>query len=70
MREPTEHPEEKHATNLLPGVQTVGVFCTDKNRVVKIECSSSDVVLRTTKHAVIYPGLGPSLEVIALRLAT
>jgi hypothetical protein len=34
--------------------------------VLKIACSSSEVVLRTTKHIVIYPGLGPSLKVIAL----
>jgi hypothetical protein len=29
----------------LHGALTVGVFCTDKNRVVKITCSSSEVVL-------------------------
>jgi hypothetical protein len=34
----------------------VGVFCTDKNRVVKIEHFSSEVVLLTTKHTMIYPG--------------
>jgi hypothetical protein len=44
----------------------VGVFCTGKNRVVKIMNSSSMVVLRTTKYTVIYPGSVPSLEVIAL----
>jgi hypothetical protein len=33
-------------------VPSVGVFCTGKNRVVKITCSSSEVVLRTTKHMV------------------
>jgi hypothetical protein len=31
---------------------TIGVFYTDKNRVVKITCSSSEMVLRTTKHTV------------------
>jgi hypothetical protein len=36
--------------------------------VVKITRSSSDVVLQTTKHTVIYPGSGCSLEVIDLRL--
>jgi hypothetical protein len=35
--------------------------------VVKITRSSSDVVLQTTKHTVIYPGSGRSLEVIDLR---
>jgi hypothetical protein len=45
----------------------VGVFCTDKNRVVKISRSSFKVVLWTTNHTMIYPGLGPSLEVTALR---
>jgi hypothetical protein len=44
----------------------VGVFCTGKNRVVKIMNSSSMVVLRATKYTVIYPGSVPSLEVIAL----
>jgi hypothetical protein len=38
-------------------------------RVVKIARSSSEVVLQTIKHTVIYPSLGTSLEVIALRLA-
>jgi hypothetical protein len=45
----------------------VGVFCTGKNRVVKIACSSSEMVLQTTKHTMIYTGSGPSLEVITLR---
>jgi hypothetical protein len=45
----------------------VDVFYTGKNRVVKITHSSFEVVLRTTKHTMIYPGSGPSLEVIALR---
>jgi hypothetical protein len=48
----------------------VSVFCTGKNMLVKIVCSSSEVVLRTTKNTVIYPGLGLSLEGIALRPAT
>jgi hypothetical protein len=37
--------------------------------VVQIMCSYSEVVLRTTKHTIVYPGSGPSLEVIALRPA-
>jgi hypothetical protein len=47
----------------------VSVFCTGKNRVVKITHFSSDVVLQTIKHVIIYPGSGSSLEVIALRPA-
>jgi hypothetical protein len=46
----------------------VCVFCTGENRVVKITCSTFEMVLRTTKHTMIYPGSGPSLEVIALHL--
>jgi hypothetical protein len=38
-------------------------------RVVKIACSNSEVVLRTSKNTVIYPGLGPTLKVVDLRLA-
>jgi hypothetical protein len=37
--------------------------------VVKNAHSYSEVVLQTTKHTTIYPGLGPFLEVIALRPA-
>jgi hypothetical protein len=59
----------------VPGVQdpdinrslrpcVIGVFCTDKNIVVKIMHSSYEMVLRTTKHTMIYPSSGPSLEVI------
>jgi hypothetical protein len=51
----------------LPGVPTISVFCTDKNIVVKITRSSSEMVLRTTKHTIIYPSSGPSSEVIVLR---
>jgi hypothetical protein len=47
----------------LPHVPTIGVFCTGPNRVINIACSSSEMVLRTTKHSMIQPGLGPSLEV-------
>jgi hypothetical protein len=51
----------KHLTTLL------SVFSAQaKYRVDKIVRSSSEVVLRTTKHTMIYHGLGPSLEVIAL----
>jgi hypothetical protein len=35
--------------------------------VVKIAHSSSEVAFRTMKHIMIYPNLGPSSEVIALR---
>jgi hypothetical protein len=44
-------------------------FALARYRVVKIACSSSKVVLRTTKHTVIYPSSGTSSEVIALRPA-
>jgi hypothetical protein len=37
-------------------------------RVVKIVRSSSDVVLQTMKHTIIYSSSGPSSEVIALHL--
>jgi hypothetical protein len=50
----------------LLGMSTVGVFYTGKNWVLKIMRSSSKVVLRTTKHIVIYHDSCPSLEVIAL----
>jgi hypothetical protein len=50
----------------VPGAPIIGVFCTGKNRVVKITHSSSKMVLQTTKHTMIYLDLGPS-EVIALR---
>jgi hypothetical protein len=46
----------------------VSVFSASvRYRVVMIARSSSDVVLRTTKHIVIYPDSDLSLEVIALR---
>jgi hypothetical protein len=69
MKEPSEHLEEKCAANPLPDAPTIGIFCTGKNRVVKITHSSSDIVLRTTKHTMIYPDSGTSSEVIVLRLA-
>jgi hypothetical protein len=43
------------------------LFAMARYRVVKIAYSYSEVVLRTTKHTMVYPGSGPSLEVIALR---
>jgi hypothetical protein len=46
--------------------QPVVVFCTGKNRVVNITRSNSEMVLRTTKHTMIYPASAPSLEVIAI----
>jgi hypothetical protein len=45
---------------------SIGLFCSDKKRVVKITRSSSEMVLQTTKHTMIYTGSGPSLEVTAL----
>jgi hypothetical protein len=47
----------------------VGVFCTGKNKVVKITRSSSEVVLQTIKQMMIYPSSGPFLEVIAIHPA-
>jgi hypothetical protein len=47
---------------------SVSVFCTGKSRVFKITHFSFEVVLRTTKHTVIYPSSCPSLEVITLYL--
>jgi hypothetical protein len=44
-------------------------FEPTRYRVVKIARSYSEVALETTKHTVIYPSFGPSLEVIALCLA-
>jgi hypothetical protein len=41
-------------------------FAPTRYRVLKIACSSSEVVLRTMKHIVIHPSSGPSLQVIAL----
>jgi hypothetical protein len=67
MMEPSERLEENHATNLPTWRQLSVFFCTGKNRVVKITHSSFEMVLRTTKHTMIYPISGPSLKVIALR---
>jgi hypothetical protein len=44
----------------------VGDFCTGK---IQGGRSYSEVVLRTTKHTIVYPSSGPSLEVIDLCLA-
>jgi hypothetical protein len=49
--------------------QPIGVFYTSKNMVVKIAHSSFEMVLRTTKHTMIYLGSGSSLQVIAIRPA-
>jgi hypothetical protein len=57
------------ASFMFPCDISVIVFYTDKNRVIKIVRFSFDMALQTTKHTMIYPGSGTSLEVIALRLA-
>jgi hypothetical protein len=44
-------------------------FSLVRYRVVKITHSYFKVVLRTTKHTIVYHGSGPSMEVIALRPA-
>jgi hypothetical protein len=41
-------------------------FALIRYMVVKIARSSFEVILRAIKHTMINPGLGPSLEVIAL----
>jgi hypothetical protein len=51
----------------IHGTTHVSVFCTNKNRMVKITCSSSEMVLWTIKYTMIYSGSGPSLKIIALR---
>jgi hypothetical protein len=58
-----------HPTNMLCHCFFLYVFYTGKNRVVKILRFSSEMVLRTTKHIMIYPGSGPSSDVIVLRPA-
>jgi hypothetical protein len=47
--------------------QLLVFFAPTRYRVVKIVCSSSDVILQIMKHTMIYPGSAPSSEVIALR---
>jgi predicted membrane channel-forming protein YqfA (hemolysin III family) len=54
---------------LFLACQLLVFFASARYKVVKIAHSCSEMVLRTTKHTMIYPGSGPSLEVIALRLA-
>jgi hypothetical protein len=49
---------------LLPVLSALAIY-----GVVKITRSCSDVVLRTKKHTIVYPGSDPSLKVIALRPA-
>jgi hypothetical protein len=44
-------------------------FALIRYKVIKITHSYSEVVFWTIKHNMVYPGSGPSLEVIALRLA-
>jgi hypothetical protein len=41
-------------------------FASARYSVVRIVCSCLEMVLQTTKYTTIYPGSGPSLEVIAL----
>jgi hypothetical protein len=41
-------------------------FTPARYRVVKIVCSCSEVVLRTMKHTIVYPGSGPYYVVIVL----
>jgi hypothetical protein len=71
---PTKNPRVKHTEeNFSYKMWNVRVyscrsFCTGKNRVVKITRSSSEMVLRTIKHTMIYISSGPSLKVVVLHL--
>jgi hypothetical protein len=61
MMESLEHLEEKHAAN--PPFWCTNYQCffaPVRNRVVKIACSSSEVVLRITEHTMIYPSSVPT----------
>jgi hypothetical protein len=49
------------------GVEMLVFFASARYRTVKIAHSGSEMVLRTTKHTIIYPDSDPSSEVIALR---
>jgi hypothetical protein len=60
--EPSECLDEKHATNPPFRCANYLIFCTGKNKVIKITCFSSEMVLQTTKHTMIYPGSGPLLK--------
>jgi hypothetical protein len=44
-------------------------FAPARYRVVNLIYSCSEVVLQTTKHIIVYPGLCPYLELIALHPA-
>jgi hypothetical protein len=69
MREPSERPEEKHAANLHSWHANYRCFfAPTRYMVVKIAHFSSEVVLLTMKHTIIYPGSDPFSKVIALRL--
>jgi hypothetical protein len=58
--------EEEELLRVQQEIEIVDVFTPARYRVVKIACSCSEVVLRTTNHTMVYPGSGPSLEVISL----
>jgi hypothetical protein len=55
------------STNL--GLVVSVFFVPASYRLVKIVRSCFEVVLRTKKHTMVYPGSGPSLGVIALHVA-
>jgi hypothetical protein len=61
MSEPSKRLEEKNATNPPYLACQLSMFSAlVKYMVVKITHSSSEVILRTMKHTVIYPGSDPS----------
>jgi hypothetical protein len=55
------------ASFMFPCDISVIVFCTDKNRVIKIVRFSFDRVLWTINHIMIYPDLVPFLKLIGRR---
>jgi hypothetical protein len=67
VNKPSERQEEKCDANPPYPTHQLSVFSAPANYgVVKIVCSSSEVVLQTMKHTMIYPSSSPSSEVIAL----
>jgi hypothetical protein len=58
-----------HCKSPLLAHQLSVFFAPARCRVVKITCSCSEVILRTTKHTIVYSGSGPCYKVIALHPA-
>jgi hypothetical protein len=60
--------EKARCKSLFMARQLSVFFTPTRYMVIKIMCSSSEVVLRTRKYTLIYLGLCPSSNVIAIRL--